>query len=237
MQAHENSSKWPELGVIDPQLAQVGFHPSHVCMNSLLTRSQQIIRDNPSLGTQSLADFPDIPAARKALSEGPPADLSGVNRSEIQIPVRDGSSIRALLYKPQAKPAAGSPLALTFHGGGWCIGTAEIEEFTSLPLVRQCHAVVVSVDYRLAPEHPFPTAIHDSWDALKWVSDLYLMRSSVTTFSIQSISVCRECPHLRCRSVNGIFNWRLLRRRQHLRCFVTSGSGQRHFTSAYSCLS
>ena len=105
-----------------------------------------------------------------------------MDKSEIQIPVRDGSSIRAILYKVQAKPAAACPLAVTFHGGGWSIGTAEFEDFTSLPLARVCGAVVVSVDYRLAPEHPFPTAVHDSWDALKWVLIAKSKRGSVPDF-------------------------------------------------------
>lgn len=147
-----------------------------------LTSCVQMIKENPLLATQSLADFPDIASARKALSEGPPTDLTGVKKSEIQIPVRDGSSIRALLYTPQEKTAAGCPLALTFHGGGWSIGTAEFEDFTSLLLVRRCGVVVVSIDYRLAPEHPFPTAIHDSWDALKWVCDSHPKTSSVIIF-------------------------------------------------------
>lgn len=116
------------------------------------------------------------------LSQFPPETLSGVDKSEIRIPVRDGSSIRAVLYKLQAKPAAACPLAVTFHGGGWSIGTAEFEDFTSLPLTRVCSAIVVSVDYRLAPEHPFPTAVHDSWDALKWVLIAWSKRGSMLDF-------------------------------------------------------
>lgn len=57
-----------------------------------------------------------------------PATMDGVEKSRITIPVRDGASIAAALYRPVTKPEAGSPLVVAFHGGGWCLGVPEMEE-------------------------------------------------------------------------------------------------------------
>jgi acetyl esterase/lipase len=102
------------------------------------------------------------------VAAGPAPDYSGVKKSQLQIPVRDGSSIRGVLYQPES--GSGGPLAVIFHGGGFCIGMPEMEEPVALELVRGYAGVVLSVDYRLAPEHPFPVPIDDSFDALKWAA-------------------------------------------------------------------
>lgn len=102
-------------------------------------------------------------------AKGPPPDYTGVKESKIQIPMRDGSTIKAVVYQPESAPAGGSPLVLLFHAGGFCMGFAEMMEPLGLELVKSHGAVVLSIDYRLAPEHTFPTAVEDSFDALKWV--------------------------------------------------------------------
>ena len=58
------------------------------------------------------------------------------------------------------------------HGGGWCLGGLENEELNCRNFAQQLGCVCLNVDYRLAPEHPFPAAVNDSWDALKWVRKL-----------------------------------------------------------------
>jgi acetyl esterase/lipase len=95
-------------------------------------------------------------------------DLTGVSKREIQIPVRDGTLIRALHYRPDS--AKNSPLLVYYHGGGWVFGPPEAWEQGFATLTKELNFVVVSVDYRVAPEHVFPTAAHDSWDALQWVT-------------------------------------------------------------------
>ncbi|KAK0625702.1 AB hydrolase superfamily protein B1A11.02 [Lasiodiplodia hormozganensis] len=114
--------------------------------------------------TIASADKPVVPGVTA------PASMDGVEKSRITIPVRDGASIAAALYRPVTKPEAGSPLVVAFHGGGWCLGVPEMEEVNCVNAVQKYGAVAISVDYRLAPEHPFPTAINDSWDALKWIA-------------------------------------------------------------------
>jgi acetyl esterase len=63
------------------------------------------------------------------------------------------------------------PLVVYFHGGGWVIGDLEVVHGLCTVLTNRAHAVVVSVDYRLAPEHPFPAAVDDCYTATKWVAD------------------------------------------------------------------
>jgi acetyl esterase/lipase len=63
------------------------------------------------------------------------------------------------------------PVVVNFHGGGFTLGTAHDDARWSWTVVEEVGAVVVSVDYRLAPEHPFPTAVEDGVDAI-----LYLAR-------------------------------------------------------------
>ncbi|RWW07274.1 hypothetical protein GW17_00029356 [Ensete ventricosum] len=64
------------------------------------------------------------------------------------------------------------PVLVYFHGGGFCIGSAFMPLFHNYlnSLVAQAHVVAVSVDYRLAPEHPVPAAHEDSWTVLRWVA-------------------------------------------------------------------
>lgn len=72
--------------------------------------------------TIAAADKPVVPGVTA------PASMDGVEKSRITIPVRDGASIAAALYRPVTKPDAGSPLVVAFHGGGWCLGVPEMEE-------------------------------------------------------------------------------------------------------------
>jgi acetyl esterase/lipase len=127
-----------------------------------------------------LGDFPDVASLRQylgqlivqAAAQHPPPDYTGVKKSTIQIPVSDGTTIPALLYQP-TDAAANGPLVVLYHGGGFCIGIPEMEEPAALECVRNHGAVALSVDYRMAPEHVFPVAITDSFDALKWVTYLF----------------------------------------------------------------
>ena len=83
---------------------------------------------------------------------------------------RDADGVSVRVYIPNgAPPAAGWPTVVYFHGGGWTIGSvADYDAFVRL-LCAQSQAVFVSVDYRLAPEHPHPAATDDAWSALNWV--------------------------------------------------------------------
>ena len=56
-----------------------------------------------------------------------------------------------------------------YHGGGWTMGTLDEYDTLARQLAQRAHAAVVLVDYRLAPEHPFPAALEDAWTAVQWV--------------------------------------------------------------------
>jgi acetyl esterase len=85
-----------------------------------------------------------------------------------EVPV-DGGAIRVRAYRPTGEDRL--PVHVFLHGGGWWLGS--IDEYVNDALCRHrgnhARCVVLAVDYRLAPEHPFPTAINDAHAALRWV--------------------------------------------------------------------
>jgi acetyl esterase len=85
---------------------------------------------------------------------------------DLRIPTRDGEAIPARLYAPSA---AVLPVLLYFHGGGFTIGSVETHDTLCRTLAALSGCAVVSVGYRLAPEHRFPTAVNDAWDATQWL--------------------------------------------------------------------
>jgi len=86
----------------------------------------------------------------------------------LTIPVRDGDALPARLYAPSIESL---PVLLYFHGGGFTIGSIATHDVLCRQLSHLAGCAVVSLDYRLAPEHKFPTAANDAWDALHWLAD------------------------------------------------------------------
>ena len=73
------------------------------------------------------------------------------------------------LYRP---PTAGPhPIVAYFHGGGWVVGDAVSDDPLCRDLCVRIDAIVVSVDYRHAPEHRFPAAVDDAFAAVRWIAD------------------------------------------------------------------
>ncbi|MGH8859990.1 MAG: alpha/beta hydrolase fold domain-containing protein, partial [Jatrophihabitantaceae bacterium] len=92
---------------------------------------------------------------------------SGVTVGRRTVQGADGVSLAARVYRPS--DAAGTlPLIVNFHGGGFVSGDARQSEWWCSALAHEARAVVVSVDYRLAPEHPFPTPPEDCYAATVW---------------------------------------------------------------------
>lgn len=87
---------------------------------------------------------------------------------ELAIPARDGTALRARLLAPSTAP--GLPVLLYLHGGGFTIGSIDTHDTLCRVLAAQSGAAVLALDYRLAPEHRFPIAVHDAWDALQWLA-------------------------------------------------------------------
>ncbi|WP_028225058.1 alpha/beta hydrolase [Paraburkholderia ferrariae] len=89
---------------------------------------------------------------------------------DLAVPVRDGSFIRARLYCPtQPHWAEPLPALVYFHGGGFTLGSVDTHDALCRMFARDARCAVLSVDYRLAPEHRFPTAVHDAFDAYAWL--------------------------------------------------------------------
>jgi acetyl esterase len=77
-------------------------------------------------------------------------------------------TIPVRIYRPSNKHDL--PVTLFFHGGWFVIGDLESHDSLARSLTNASETVVIAVDYRLAPEHPFPAAINDAYNALVWVS-------------------------------------------------------------------
>lgn len=91
-----------------------------------------------------------------------------ITTEQITIPSLEGD-IPARLYRPESTEPL--PAVLFFHGGGFFGGTLDTVENPCKALAEKANVVVVSVYYRLAPEHPFPASLHDCFRAVKWVYD------------------------------------------------------------------
>ncbi|MGO4713823.1 alpha/beta hydrolase [Bradyrhizobium sp. 2TAF24] len=107
-------------------------------------------------------------AARAITNPEPPA-LASVRTLTIPGPA---GPIPARLYTPLALRQSGglSPCLVFFHGGGWVIGDLETHDVVCRTLALEGELMVISVDYRLAPEHKFPAAFDDAVAATRWVA-------------------------------------------------------------------
>jgi acetyl esterase len=123
--------------------------------------------------------LPDLTAgpvatARAALEHAAPTlDLTpapGVAAYDRPIPTASGPR-RARVYVPESAAASIAPGLVFFHGGGWVLGSIESYDRLCRVLAERAAVKVVSVDYRLAPEHPFPAAPEDAIVTTRWVLD------------------------------------------------------------------
>lgn len=62
------------------------------------------------------------------------------------------------------------PLVVNAHGGGWALGAVDSNDWTCSSVAARTDAVIVSVDYRLAPQHPYPTAHEECYAAVRWLA-------------------------------------------------------------------
>jgi acetyl esterase/lipase len=85
-----------------------------------------------------------------------------VTHSGLDIPVR--------IYWPDSDAEA-LPVVVFYHGGGFCLGDLDTHDPVARAHAVGAQAIVVSVGYRLAPEHPFPAGVNDCWAALQWVAE------------------------------------------------------------------
>jgi acetyl esterase len=93
----------------------------------------------------------------------------GVRITERDLPL-DAATLPARVYTPSGAAAATRPLVVFFHGGGWVLGHVASYDALCSQIAAQVGAVVVSVGYRLAPEHRMPTAAEDAYAATVWLA-------------------------------------------------------------------
>lgn len=110
----------------------------------------------------------DVPAARAAIAALiPGGPVAGEEQLDISDVEHEG--VRLRVYRPRTATTRG---VLYLHGGGFCLGDLETEHGGAVQVANEVDAVVVSVDYRLAPEHPYPAGLDDCYVGLRYLSGL-----------------------------------------------------------------
>ena len=121
--------------------------------------------------TFTAADGVEVARAKIRQLQAPPELLPDMRIEERTVGHGDLTDIPVRIYWPPIPEHTDLPVVVFYHGGGWSIGDLDTHD----PLARAhavgAEAIVVSVDYRLAPEHPFPAGVDDCWAALQWVGE------------------------------------------------------------------
>ncbi len=143
--------------LVDPELARfLETMPSFDLRDEVLPEMRRVFDATPSLEPVYL--------------EGP-VDLESVTREDVRVPGPEGSpEVRVVVYRPKA--SAGKAMRaglLHLHGGGYVLGTPERVDLRNRYLAADVGCVVASVDYRLAPETPFPGPVEDCYASLRWL--------------------------------------------------------------------
>ena len=143
----------------------------HRSPHDLLTPAMQdVIRrmaraGRPALNTLTTDQAKAAYEAGAGVLEIPKPTLARVQ--DLHLPARDGHLLPARLYAPSDDRL---PVLLYFHGGGFTVGSLATHDILCRQLSHLAQCAVISLDYRLAPAHRFPTAAHDAWDALAWLA-------------------------------------------------------------------
>jgi acetyl esterase len=132
-------------------------------------QAKAILDQLMSMGGPQLHELP-VPQARQAMMamagmQGPGEDVARVDNRTIPGPAGD---IPVRIYTPA--DTAPLPVLVYFHGGGWVIGGLDTHDGTCRQLANGARCIVVSVDYRLAPENKFPAAADDCYTAALWAA-------------------------------------------------------------------
>lgn len=159
---------------LPPRLLRVLFgRPVEVDGNTLAPDIQALLAMARLAGSESFAEATSVDAARahrrleaEIVAEHPRLEMA--RTSSLQIPGPAGP-LAARLYVPHGAAEPG-PLLVYYHGGGWVIGDLETHDAPCRFLAANSGVRLLAIDYRLAPEHPFPAAAEDVHAAYAWVT-------------------------------------------------------------------
>ena len=123
--------------------------------------------------TFNASDGVEVARSRLSQLKVPPEMLPELRIEERTIGYGELTDIPVRIYWPPGDDEADGalPVVVFYHGGGFCLGDLETHDPVARSHALGAEAIVVSVDYRLAPEHPFPAGVEDCWAALRWVAD------------------------------------------------------------------
>ncbi|KAM3162467.1 putative esterase [Lachancea thermotolerans] len=152
---------------IDPSMIEK-LDPEYIeFFNEVLCERPDILETHKYPVAQTKAGGNVIPG------QSPPKEMAKIY--EIEIPRKYTSadtSIPARVFVPKGnKPASGWPCTIWYHGGGWVLGSISTENSYCTHLADLAKCVVITVDYRLAPEFPFPACVDDAFEALLFVME------------------------------------------------------------------
>jgi len=120
----------------------------------------------PPLAEQGAVEARRLNSLRAPSLAGEPEDVALIEDGRLP---GAGGQIPFRLYSPA--PDRTLPALLYLHGGGWVVGDLDTHDSVCRALARRAGCVVLALDYRLAPENPFPAAVEDAWTALNWLCD------------------------------------------------------------------
>ncbi|GLE51971.1 alpha/beta hydrolase [Mycobacterium montefiorense] len=144
--------------MIDPPLARPDIDPT---FKALLDAFPM---------TFNADDGVELARERLKVLKVPPEMLPDLRIEERTIGHGGLNDIPIRIYWPPT-PAEVSPVVVFFHGGGFCLGDLDTHDHVARAHAVVAEAIVVSVDYRRAPEHPYPAGVNDSWAALQWTGE------------------------------------------------------------------
>ena len=145
---------------LDP--AKVNLDPQAKALLDMIAQAGRIPYSQIT-PAQARAQYAELCRRTRKTAEFP------VSVADREIPAPAGT-LRTRLVRPRAGGAALLPVLAFFHGGGWCIGDLDTHDAACRQLAAEAGCAVLSVDYRLAPEHPFPAAVEDCFAALRFLA-------------------------------------------------------------------
>ncbi len=159
---------------LPPKLQRLLFgRPKEIDGQRLASDIQALIQLYALIGDRSFTEQVAPEEARAATrvasasATGPPLPMARVEGLELPGPA---GRIPARFYVPHGTAPHPRPLLVYFHGGGWVIGDLDTHDGLCRFLANNADVAVLSIDYRLAPEHPFPAAVEDAQAAFAWAA-------------------------------------------------------------------